>query len=235
MIRAIFFDFNGVIIDDEPLQLEAYREVLQEHGIDLTAAHYYAALGMDDKAFVHTAFEREEKVLSAATLLDVIDRKSEVHRRLIADELPLFPGVVTFLRVAVRNYQTGLVSMARRKEIDYVLGRARLDKMFAVIVSAEDAKHYKPNPECYQTGLAKLNAYRAQKRQLPLLANECVAIEDSPPGVAAARAAGMRTIGITNTVAESDLREAGAEVVTHSLADWTVEAMRLIFDNNAHA
>src|SRR5258708_7497329 len=161
---------------------------------------------MDDKAFVRTAFKRAEKVLSAETMLEVIERKSEIHRGLIADELPLFPGVVTFLGVAARNYQTGLVSMARRKEIDYVLERARLEKTFAVIVSAEDVEHYKPDPECYKTGLAKLNAYRAQNRRLPLLANECVAVEDSPPGVVAARAAGMWTIGITNTSAESDLR-----------------------------
>ncbi|HVQ37994.1 MAG TPA: hypothetical protein VMS31_10705, partial [Pyrinomonadaceae bacterium] len=66
-------------------------------------------------------------------------------------------------------------------------------------------------------------------RQLPLLAGECLVIEDSPPGIQAGAGAGMRTLGVTNTVAESDLRAAGAEVVTASLADWTVGSVRHLF------
>jgi beta-phosphoglucomutase len=230
MIRAVFFDFNGVIIDDEPLQLQAYQELLREQGIDLTAAHYYEALGMDDKAFVRAAFERAGKALSAEMLQATIEGKSQIHRRLIQDELPLFPGVVTFLKASARQYQLGLVSMARRQEIDYVLERARLRRCFEVIVSTEDVAHYKPDPECYQTGLAKLNASRAAARLLPLLPNECLAIEDSPPGIVAAKRAGMRTIGVTNTVPEADLRAVGAEIVTSSLADWTTTPVHLIFD-----
>src|SRR5438874_3879313 len=64
MIQAIFFDFNGVIIDDEPLQMAAYKEVLHEQGIELTESDYYSALGMDDKTFVRAAFERGKKALS---------------------------------------------------------------------------------------------------------------------------------------------------------------------------
>jgi beta-phosphoglucomutase-like phosphatase (HAD superfamily) len=77
--------------------------------------------------------------------------------------------------------------------------------------------------------LLKLNEKRQHERKLPLLAAECLAIEDSPPGIQAARAAGMRTLGITNTVSAEALRIAGAEVVTASLADWTVEAVELLY------
>ena len=76
--------------------------------------------------------------------------------------------------------------------------------------------------------LTKLNEKRQHERKLPLLPTECLAIEDSPPGIESARAAGMRTLGVTNTVPDDALRAAGAEVVTASLADWTVDAVKLL-------
>jgi beta-phosphoglucomutase-like phosphatase (HAD superfamily) len=82
--------------------------------------------------------------------------------------------------------------------------------------------------DCHRAGL-RLNEKRQQERQLPLLPKECLAIEDSPPGIQAARGAGMHTVGVTNTVTEAALRAAGAEVVTTSLADWTVDAVRHLF------
>jgi phosphoglycolate phosphatase/beta-phosphoglucomutase len=78
-------------------------------------------------------------------------------------------------------------------------------------------------------GLEKLNEKRQTQRLLPLLASECLAIEDSPPGIQAGRTAGMHTLGVTNTVTEDQLRAAGAEAVTASLADWTTDAVRHVF------
>jgi phosphoglycolate phosphatase len=120
--------------------------------------------------------------------------------------------------------------MARRNEIDHVLGRARLGHLFKVIVSAEDVSSHKPDPECYQRGLEKLNEKRRAGRLPSLLPEECLVIEDAPPGIVSARAAGMRTLGVVNTVSEGELRAAGAEVVTSSLADWTTDAVRLVFN-----
>ena len=87
----------------------------------------------------------------------------------------------------------------------------------------------KPAPDCYRRGLEKLNEKRQSERLLPLTASECLAIEDSPPGIESARAVGMRTLGITNTVSEDALRAVGADVVTKSLADWTTDAVRHVF------
>lgn len=230
MIQATFFDFNGVIIDDEPLQMAAYKDCLREHGIELTESDYYNALGMDDKTFVRAAFARGKKTLSAGDLQSVLEDKAARHRRLIEDELPLFSGVVTFLKAMSRHYSLGLVSMATLTEIQYVLERARLRSLFSVLVSAEDVHVCKPAPDCYRIALEKLNEKRQAERLLPLLASECLAIEDSPPGIEASKLAGMRTLGVTNTVSEEQLRSAGAEVVTASLADWTVDAVRHVFD-----
>jgi len=228
MIKAIFFDFNGVIIDDETIQMKAYHEVLKGHEIALTEELYFGALGMDDRTFVRSMFAHANKPLSDPLLEEVLGAKTDLHRQMI-EELPLFPGVLTFLKAASREFQLGLVSMANLVEVSYVFQRAHLTPLFSVIVTAEDAPVCKPAPDCYLAGLMKLNEKRQHERQLPLLAAECLAIEDSPPGIQSARAAGMRTLGVTNTVSDDALRAAGADVVTKSLADWTVDAVKRVF------
>jgi beta-phosphoglucomutase len=230
MIQAVLFDFNGVIVDDEPLQMKAYQEVLGREGLTVTEADYYGSLGMDDVAFLRAAYVRGERESDDETLKRVMQAKTEAHRKLLGDEPPLFHGVVTFVKALSRRYPLGLVSMARRTEIDYVLERASLAQYFSVIVSAEDAKAHKPDPSCYNNALAALNAKRGEAHILPLRADECLVVEDSPPGILSARAARMRTLGVTNTVPERALREAGADSVTHSLADWTPDAVHHVFD-----
>ena len=230
MIQAVFFDFNGVIIDDEPLHMRAFGEALKEEGIEQTEAEYFDSLGMDDVTFVRAAFGRAGRELSDEVLRRVIEREAARHRALIEESLPLFPGVVTFVKALSRRYPLGVVSMAARHGIDYALVRAGLLKHFKVVVSAEDVQACKPDPSCYTKALEFLNAKRGPSQILPVSPSECLVIEDSPPGIESARAAGMRTLGVTNTVAEKQLREAGADVVTRSLADWTPDAVHHVFD-----
>src|ERR1044072_584296 len=232
MIKAIFFDFNGVIFDDEMIQMKAYREVLRGHDIDLTEELYLAGLGMDDRTFLRTIFGKAGKPLTDVVLASVIEAKTAAHRETIKDELPFFPGVLTFVKAAARHFQLGLVSMANKTEVNYVFERANLGPLFSVVITAEDATACKPAPDCYVSGLAKLNEKRQSERLLPLLAAECLAIEDSPPGIESARAAGMRTLAVTNTVGEKELRAAGAEVVTQNLSDWTPDAVHLVYESH---
>lgn len=230
MIQAIFFDFNGVIIDDERIHLKAYREVLQANDIPLTDEDYFASLGMDDEAFVKAAYERAQRPLTDDELAEAIKREHELHRELITADLPVSAGVSTFIKAAARRYQLGIVSMAQRSEIDYVLGLAGILPPFSIVVSAASGLRHKPAPDCYQRALEMLNENRRAARQLPLLASECVAIEDAPPGIESARAAGMRTVGVTNTVSESELRAAQADIVTPDLSDWSPHAVHHLFD-----
>ena len=230
MIRAIFFDFNGVIINDERIHLQAYREVLRSECVDLSDEDYFASLGMDDVAFVRAAFARAGKQLEDENLHSIIQREHERHRELIKDELPVESGVVTFIKAASRYFQVGLVSMAVRSEIDHVLRQVGLDNVFTVFVTAGQVASHKPAPDCYRRALELLNEKRCAMEQQPVLAIECLVVEDAPPGIEAARGAGMRTLGVTNTVSESELRAAGAEVVTVTLADWTLDAVHLVFN-----
>jgi len=229
MIKALFFDFNGVIIDDEMIQMNAYKKVLKEHAIDLTKEMYFSALGMDDRTFVKSMFDRVNKSAEASLVEEILNAKTKLHRTMIEDELPLCPGVLTFLKAASRDFSIGLVSMADAVEIEYVFERAHLGPLFSVLVMAGEVSACKPAPDCYRRGLEKLNEKRQSERLLPLTASECLAIEDSPPGIESARAVGMRTLGITNTVSEDALRAVGADVVTKSLADWTTDAVRHVF------
>jgi HAD superfamily hydrolase (TIGR01509 family) len=230
MIQAVLFDFNGVVIDDEPLHKKAYQDVLASEGITLTDEDYYGMLGMDDATFVRTAYERAGVELTDEKMQSVIEREAAAHREMLSGELPLFPGVVTFIKALSHKYPLGIVSMASRAQIDYALERAGLARQFSVVVSAEDVSACKPDPECYTRGLERLNQTRGKSHVLPYRPDECLVIEDSPPGIRAGRAAGMRTLAVTNTVSEQSLREAQADIVTRSLFDWTVDAVHHVFD-----
>jgi beta-phosphoglucomutase len=229
MIKAILFDFNGVIIDDEPVQMRAYQEILGKEGVALTESDYYSCLGMDDKTFVAAAYERADKKPETNKVLEITQAKSAKWREMIADELPLFEGVVDFIKKMEKEFALGIVSMAKREEIDFVLEAAGLRDSFAIIVSAEDVENCKPDPECYLKGFNALDSYRIKRRHLPMVHGECLVIEDSPPGIQAAKAARLQALGITNTVSAEELRKAGADSVTKNLDDWMPETARLVF------
>ena len=233
MINTIFFDFNGVIIDDEGLQLQVYQELLREQGIELTQADYMNSLGMDDDTFVRAAYQRANVSVGDDAVQAMLAEKTVRHRKLIENEIPFFPGVVTFIKSVAREHAVGLVSMATLDEAGYVLDRAHLTPLFSVIVTADDVKVCKPAPDCYRAALEKLNDIRREQRLLPLMPNECLVIEDSPPGIQSGKGAGMRTLGVTNTVSEAALRAAGADIVTPSLFDWTVDAVQLVFNGHS--
>jgi HAD superfamily hydrolase (TIGR01509 family) len=229
MIKAILFDFNGVIINDEPLQMKAYQTVLKNEGIELTEQNYWDSLGMDDRTFVRAAFGRANKDLTDETLISLIDRKTEAHAGMIADELPLFPGVVDFVKMMHFHYELGIVSMARSVEINSVLQRADLTPYFTAVVSAEDVTACKPDKQCFDLGFRKLDEANSKLGEFPLVREQVLVIEDSPPGVVAGKSAGMKVLGVTNTVSAAELRAAGADVVTDNLADWIPETIELVF------
>ena len=230
MIKAILFDFNGVIIDDEPLQMKAYQEILGKEGIVLTEEDYYSCLGMDDKTFVEEAYRRAEKEPETNKVLEVTLAKTEKWREMIADELPIFPGMVDFIKKMANDFALGIVSMARRDEIEYVLEQAGLRECFSVIISAEDVENCKPHSECYIKGFNALDSFRIKQQHLPMVHGECLVIEDSPPGIISAKNARLKALGVTNTVSAEALREAGADAIAKNLDDWMPGSIHGVFD-----
>jgi len=230
MIKAILMDFNGVIINDESVQMAAYQEVLKSEGIDLTEADYYGSLGMDDRTFTRAAYERAGKACDEAKVSEITAAKTTAWKAAISRGLPLFEGVEDFIAKSAQEFALGLVSMAKREEIEHVLVETGLRKYFSVLVTAEDVSNCKPDPECFLIGFEKLDAHRTAAGHFPITHDECLVIEDSPPGVQAAKAADLRALGVANTVGPDALRAAGAEAVSKDLRDWFPESIRLVFD-----
>jgi HAD superfamily hydrolase (TIGR01509 family) len=229
MIKAILMDFNGIIIDDEPIQMRAYQNVFAKAGIGLTEEEYYSCLGMDDRRFVEAAYKRAGKTPEQNKVIEIIQDKTEIWREAISKELPLFPGVENFIRKAAREFTLGIVSMCNHVEIEHVLERSGLGEYFSVIVSASDVTQSKPDPECYRTGFSRLDAVRTAQGHLPITHPECLVIEDSPPGVAAGVGADLQVLGVTNTVSAEKLRAAGARWIAKDLNDWWPESIKLAF------
>ena len=229
MIKAILMDFNGVIINDEPLQMQAYREILKNENIELTEADYYSCLGMDDRTFIEAAYKRADKSFTAEKITEINDAKTAKWRTIVDKEMPLFDGVENFVRKMSQSFALGVVSMARREEIEYVLNKVGLLGNFAIIVSAEDVSNCKPDPECYHKGFNQIDAFRTRSGSNPIVHGDCLVIEDSPPGIVAGKRAGLKTLGITNTVSAQKLRDAGADSVTKHLDDWMPDSMRRVF------
>lgn len=229
MIKALLMDFNGVIINDEPIQMRAYQEILAAEDIALTDEAYYECLGMDDRSFVEAAYTRAGRTPEPNKVLELTQKKSQMWHDIVSDEVPLFEDVENFIRKMANDFSLGIVSMSGRADILYILERTNLMSCFDVIVSAEDVSACKPDPECYRIGFRELDLARTAKGHLPMIHSECVVIEDSPPGVQAGRAADLHVLGVTNTVDAEPLRAAGAEWIARDLNDWFPESFRKAF------
>lgn len=223
-------DFNGVIIDDEPVQMKAYQEVLSAEGVDLNEEDYLASLGMDDRTFVAAAYERAGKKAADGKIDELIQKKLAMWREVVTDDLPLFPGVEDFIAKSAREFTLGIVSMSGSNEINFILEKSGLRPHFATVVSADDVSNCKPDPEIFRTGFRQVDSVRTSTGHPPITHSECLVIEDSPPGVFGARRADLRVLGVANTVKPDDLRRAGAGAVAWDLRDWIPETVRLVFN-----
>src|SRR3954468_16795840 len=174
MLRAIVFDFDGVIANSEPLHYRAYRDVLAEQGITLTEADYYAEyLGFDDVGAFVAVGARHAIAWSATQITDLVARKAVLLEALERDTSVLFPGAADAIRRASAALPIAIASGARGEEIRRVLDGAGLTACFAGIVAAEATPVSKPAPDPYLRALAMLRA----TRDPALAARDCVAIE----------------------------------------------------------
>jgi beta-phosphoglucomutase-like phosphatase (HAD superfamily) len=189
-LRAIVFDFDGVIANTEPLHFQAFRDVLAGEGLGLSEREYYdRLLGFDDVG-VFRALGVE------TTRIDhLVRRKAMKVEALERDVSVLFPGAAAAIRRLAASVPMAIASGSIGADIRRVLEREQLSRFFAAVVSAEDTPKSKPAPDPYLHAVAQLDAVCGGQ----LSPRECVAIEDSQWGLESARAAGLRTVGITHT------------------------------------
>ncbi len=211
MIRAVVFDFDGVIANSEPLHFRAYRDVLVVKGIALTEAAYYEDyLGYDDIGAFTAIAADNGTAFSADDLAGLVARKAVRLEELEKSGSVLFPGARDAIVRMAAAFPIAVVSGALKAEILRVLEHEGLLRHFQFVVSAEDTPASKPDPAPYLLAADKLRSGLAD-----LQTSECVAIEDSKWGLVSARAAGMRTIGITQTYPASALVDVSDTVITH--------------------
>ena len=211
MLRAVIFDFNGIIVDDEPIHFELFQRVLKEEGIKLTEADYYARyLGCDDRGAFTIAYREQGRALSHSKLARLIERKAAYYQEDIKSKMRVFPGVQTLVPHLAEKLPLAIASGALRNEIEIILSGIGLSAHFHAIVSAEDVTRGKPEPEIFLKALAQLNAALASDH--PISPAECLVIEDSKEGIHGARRAGMKCLAVTNSHPSELLNEADSIV-----------------------
>ena len=219
MLRAIIFDFNGILVDDEPIHLILFQKVLKEEGITISERDYYARyLGMDDRGCFKTAYQDHGRNIDEHTLADLVRRKALTYRETIEKKMIVFPGVKELVPALSARFPLAIASGALRSEIELILQCIGLRKYFRAIVSAEDVHEGKPNPEIFIKALSSLNQQQSDSR--PILPSECLVVEDSKEGILGAHGAGIKCLAVTNSYPAEELRE--AEAVVRSLEEVTI-------------
>jgi len=210
--EAVIFDFDGVIVDTEPLHYAAFQRLLEPLGLGFSwEAYVETYMGFDDRDAFIEAYQAHGARLSATELQELIDKKAQLFQKIIRDGISTYAGVVDLIRI-IHSSQTPLAicSGALRSDIAPILETLDIADCFDVIVTAEDVAKSKPDPECYRVAHARLN----ECRLLNLPPEQVLAIEDTPAGIAAAKGAGLRVIAVTNSYPAPQLTQADLIVET---------------------
>lgn len=210
MLASVIFDFDGVIVDTEPIHHQAFLKVLKPYGIACSWADYlehYA--GFDDRDAFRAFFSNAGKRLSKSSLSTLLAEKAETFAAVVAGGVTPYPGVLGLIRTLAYDLPLGLCSGAVRSDILPILTQIGLDNVFRVIVTADDVAVSKPDPTCYRLALKQLGCLAPE---LCSQGKGCLAIEDTPTGIAAARGAGLPVLAITNNYPAERLQGEGCTV-----------------------
>jgi beta-phosphoglucomutase len=220
-LRAVVFDFDGVLVDSEPLHFRSLRDCLLAEGITIDEQEYLSHyLAYDDRGALRLALERHGIGFDPERIERAMARKAAAFQALLP-EVPFFPGARELIRGLAREVPLAIASGALHGEIEAILGAGGLLDPFAAIVGADDVSRGKPDPEPYRAAMRRLAPLA------PGLAPEhCVAVEDSMPGVAAALAAGMRVVAVAHSYPPGKLQ--AAHRVVGSLRELDLEALRAL-------
>jgi beta-phosphoglucomutase-like phosphatase (HAD superfamily) len=223
-LRAIIFDFDGVLANTEPLHLRAYQDVLAGEGVTLDEDNYYSRyLGFDDVGAFGAIGDDAGRAWTAADIARLVAAKARRLEALEQDVPVLFPGAADMVRRAAAVCPIAIASGALGAEIRRVLERERLMQHFTAIVAAEDTPVSKPSPEPYLRAVALLRSSLA----VEIAPRECAAIEDSPWGLQSACAAGLRTVAVAQSYDASKLHK--ADLVINAIASLNLDELAQLF------
>ena len=195
---AVFFDFDGVIVDSEPLHWRAFAHVLGPEGLAFDWDEYRRSyIGFDDRDVFRTCFAAAGRPQSDGAIAGWIQKKADAFEALASSEPPApYAGVQALLAGLQPRACLGLCTGALRRDVAPILDRLGLQSFFTVMVTADDVPASKPDPACYRLAMDRARAQRG------------VAIEDTPAGIRAAHAAGLRVLAVATTHDARELRAA---------------------------
>lgn len=220
---AYVFDYNGVLVDDEQVHWAAFAEVLRPMGITMSKADYWEKyLGFDDIGAFRAVFADTGRSASEAEIRSCVELKKPAYLALAKDRLKGFEGAGALLReLAQSNAPIGIVSGALRDEIELGLGVLEARNAVRFIVSAEDTRASKPDPEGYNIAKERLRALGGDE-----VIQRTLVIEDSMAGIESARAAGLSCLAVAHSYDEKQLFAAGAVEVVRKIADINADFLR---------
>ncbi len=226
MLRAIIFDFDGIIAHTEPVHLKAFQTTLVNYDIELTEEEYFDKfLAYDDKTFFLELLKDRKIEPEALKIYEMMRVKSAHFNNLISGNIKLLPGVEEFIKSAGDRYPLGIGSGALGREIRQILEHVGLESYFKVIVSADDIERSKPAPDVFVEALKRLN--REPRNSGTIAASDCLVIEDSVSGIEAALCAGMKCLAVTNSYPGEKLSQ--AQLIKDSLEGLGLDELEALF------
>ena len=209
---AVLFDFDGVLVNSEPLHFQAFRDVLAAEHIDLGEEEYYRELiGFDDRGAFRHLYQIRNRPLPPRTFLNLMAGKSRAMMDLIRRrQFSALPGVEEFVRELWRKRPLAICSGALREEIEAMLEGISLRDCFSVIVAAEDVTIGKPDPQGYLKAM-RLVSERAHRALKPA---DCLIVEDAPTVIRSVRAVGFSVLAVATSYPPEKLIEANWVVKT---------------------
>jgi beta-phosphoglucomutase len=227
MLRAVIFDFDGVLVDSEPLHYQAFQEVLAPLGLSYSYERYVEHyIGFDDRDGFREAFGEAHLPLEAERLAQLLRAKARAFQRIVSRGVRPFPGALALVRdLSAHGVPLAIASGALRQEIAWILQALGIEQAFAIIVAADDVQQSKPHPETYQMALRNLQtAFESAN----IRSQNCLAIEDTANGILAARNAGLRCVAVTHSSPAASLQ--AADHTVESLAQLSFQCLATLLD-----
>lgn len=223
------FDYNGVLVDDEAVHLEAFRDVLGPLGVEVSERDYWERyLGFDDVGAFRAMLVDAGRPATDARIAELVELKKPAYLARARAALRAFAGAADAVRRRAAAGPVGIVSGALRDEIALGLELLGVSDVVRFVVSAEDTSACKPDPEGYRIALRRLEPIAGSA------ARRAIVVEDSLAGVEAAKAAGLGCIAVAHSYAAEQLTLAGADRVVASIAELT-DAVFDELDRGGHA
>lgn len=229
-LKAVLFDFNGVIVNDEAIHQQLLEQILLEENIQPEPGQFKKfCLGRSDRACLADLFASQNQPLTETSLTALIDRKAKAYQQHLEeiDPLPIYSGVEDLIfQLRAAHLLMAVVSGSLRAEVERVLERAKLRQHFSVIVAGDEIAASKPEPDGYLLAVQRLNQV---KPLLNLTSSDCLAIEDSFPGIEAAKRAGIPVVGVANTYPFHMLQRQANWTIDY-LTDLELDRVRQFFE-----